>query len=102
MIYTYLCGACGEGYEAERSVDERHDIECPHCGDDTRQQIQLHPVRGTMVKAPQLITEAQVNAEHGADWRETPGSRRMKADEPERLYSVAGDTTRRKTKKARR
>jgi putative FmdB family regulatory protein len=103
MIYTYLCHRCESTHESERSMDDRYLVECPKCGAPAHQQeIQLHPVRGTMIHQPQIISEAQVAADRGADWRETPGSRRMAADEPEKLYSCPGDVTRRKGKKVQR
>lgn len=101
MIYTYVCTTCENVYEKQRSVEKRYDVECPWCDASEGQEIILHPVRGTMVRHPQLVSEAQVVSERGADWRETPGSRRMAAGEPERLYSVAGATTR-KGRKAKR
>ena len=98
--YVYECADCGLHHEAERSIADRHDVSCPCCGAPwDRQQIQIQTVRGMMAVTPEITTEAAIVAEKGKDWRETPGSRRMADDQPERLYSAPGDVTRRHTKK---
>jgi hypothetical protein len=70
-------------------MDDRYTAECPDClaTGEEKLTIIIQPVRGKMIKPTRLITEAQTEAEYGKDWRETDGSRRMLADEPERLYS---------------
>lgn len=86
-IYSYVCPTCGCPWEAPHPVDDRHTEVCPR-GCPTVPEIQLFPVPGHMVFQAGLITETQCEAKYGKDWRETPGSRRMRADEPERLYGM--------------
>lgn len=98
-IYCYHCTKCAGRYESMRAIADREKAECAHCGAPSRyQEIELQPVRGTMAQGPELVSEAQLPS----DWRETPGSRRMANDEPERLYSLSGDVTRRHTKRPRK
>jgi hypothetical protein len=80
---------------------DRYKVECPHCGAPSHQQeIQLQLPNITKMAVGQVLTnEKQIASEMGPDWRETPGSRRMANDEPERLYSLPGDVTRRHSKK---
>ena len=105
MIFCYKC-ICGATFQAELSAEDRYKVHCPCCGgsgeapsefriaetvrtygeDGGMLTIILQPVRWGMKHYDRIITEAQLVSEKGPNWRETPGSRRMLVDEPERTY----------------
>jgi hypothetical protein len=95
VIYVYSCN-CGAEFQAEAAVDDRYRSRCPEC-DGTAEQpdgdlvILIQPVDFKMKHVDRLITEEQLISEKGPDWRETPGSRRMFEDMPERTYHGTHD-----------
>lgn len=85
-IYRYECGGCNAKYQGERSISEMDDVECPKCGSKEQERI-IFPVASIRGKvAERLISVAEAEAKYGKDWRETPVSRRITADEPEKIY----------------
>jgi putative FmdB family regulatory protein len=86
-IYTYLCRDCGDVASEMHTIDTRNEPEpCEECGSIQR-TIQLQPVSWSMGKQARMISDAECESKYGKDWRETPGSRRMAAGEPEKIYS---------------
>jgi hypothetical protein len=106
MIYTYEC-TCDTTFQAELPYVDRYKVRCPRCegtgerhwkgyiGGALRElgepggtlTIILQPVHWSMAHVSGIITEGECEAKYGKDWRETSGSRRKFADEPERIYS---------------
>jgi putative FmdB family regulatory protein len=88
MLYEYECRRCEKTHEATRPVEKRATVSCPHCGAAPVMQTILisGQIAKKFTKTPSLKTEAEIVSEKGADWRETPGSRRMARGEPEKLY----------------
>lgn len=90
MTYEYLCKKCGHCHEAQVPMRDRNTVPCPSCGADAEfQQIQLQSPGTVFCFKPSrgMSTMKETVAKHGPDWRETPGSLRIKSGEPERLYS---------------